>query len=110
VTAIDASAKTVTRLLASNNRTDTFSCDQARDGLRYRGLNTCSIAGVTSNWAEFVQLPLQGMGITLTMSVGQPHGGLLPSLGGRGGAQLSRLQTSMGLPACSSSSLRYRIP
>ena len=26
--------------------------------------------GVASNCAEFVQLPLQGMGITLTMSVG----------------------------------------
>jgi hypothetical protein len=70
VTAIDATAKTVTRLLASNNRVDTLSYDQPRDGLRHRGLNTCSIAGVASNCAEVVQMPLQGMGITLTMSVG----------------------------------------
>ena len=70
VTAIDATARTVTRLQTSSNRIDTLGYDQPRDGLRYRGLNTCSIAGVASNCAQVVQLPLQGMGITLTMSVG----------------------------------------
>lgn len=70
VTAIDATAKTVTRLQASNNRVDMLGYDKPRDGLRYRGLNTCSIAGVASNCAETVQMPLQGMGITLSMSVG----------------------------------------
>lgn len=70
VTAIDTTAKTVTRLQASSNRVDRLSYDKPRNGLRYRGLNTCSIAGVTSNCAEIVQLPLQGMGITLTTSTG----------------------------------------
>ena len=70
VTAIDATAKTVTRLLASNSRVDTLGYDKPRDGLRHRALNTCSIGGVASNCSAVVQLPLQGMGITLSMSVG----------------------------------------
>lgn len=70
VTAIDATAKTVTRRLASNSRIDMLSYDKPRDGLRYRASNSCSISGVVNNCSEIVQLPLQGMGITLTLSVG----------------------------------------
>jgi len=70
VTAIDATARTTTRLLASSNRIDTLSYDRPRDGLRYRAPNSCTIDGAASNCAQLVQLPLQGMGITLTMSVG----------------------------------------
>ena len=70
ITASDAVARTTTRLLASTNRVDTLSYDKPRDGLRYRAANTCSITGVASTCAEVVQMPLQGMGITLTMSVG----------------------------------------
>ncbi|MEO5881195.1 MAG: hypothetical protein ABIQ06_02155, partial [Caldimonas sp.] len=70
VTAIDALAKTTTRLLASNSRVDMLTYDTPRDGLRYRAPNSCTIAGVASNCAEVVQLPLQGMGMTLSMSVG----------------------------------------
>lgn len=70
VTAVDATAKTVTRLQASNSRVDTLGFDKPRNGLRYRALNSCTIAGVASNCAEIVQLPLQGMGITLTLGVG----------------------------------------
>jgi hypothetical protein len=70
VTAIDSTAKTVTRSLASNGRVDTLSYDKPRDGLRYRAPNSCTLNGVASNCSEIVQLPLQGMGITLTLSVG----------------------------------------
>lgn len=70
VTANDATARTLTRQLNSTGRIDTLGYDKPRDGLRHRSLNSCSIGGVASNCAEFVQLPLQGMGITLTMSVG----------------------------------------
>ena len=70
VTAIDAVAGTTTRLLASNNRVDMLTYDTPRNGLRYRAPNSCTINGATNNCAEVVQLPLQGMGITLTMSVG----------------------------------------
>jgi len=41
-----------------------------RDGLRYRAPNSCSVNGAPNNCSEVVQLPLQGMGITLSMSVG----------------------------------------
>jgi hypothetical protein len=44
--------------------------DMPRDGLRYRAPNSCTIDGAANNCSEIVQLPLQGMGITLTMSVG----------------------------------------
>lgn len=70
VTAIDATAKTTTRLLASNNRVDMLSYDSPRDGLRYRAPNSCTIDSAANNCSEVVQLPLQGMGITLSMSVG----------------------------------------
>lgn len=70
VTGIDVVAKTTTRLLASNNRVDLLSYDKPRDGLRYREPNSCTINGLANNCSEIVQLPLQGMGITLTMSVG----------------------------------------
>lgn len=70
ITAIDATARTTTRLLASNNRVDVLTYDKPRDGLRYRALNSCTTNGVASNCTEIVQVPLQGMGINLTMSVG----------------------------------------
>ena len=70
VTANDTTARTVTRQLNSNGRIDTLGYDKPRNGLRHRSPNSCSIGGVASNCAEFVQLPLQGMGITLTLSVG----------------------------------------
>jgi hypothetical protein len=69
-TSIDAVAGTTTRLLASNNRVDMLTYDTPRTGLRYRAPNSCTINGAANNCAEIVQLPLQGMGITLTMSVG----------------------------------------
>ena len=70
VTGTDTTAKTSTRLLASNNRVDMLTYDMPRDGLRYRAPNSCTINGAANNCSEIVQLPLQGMGITLTMSVG----------------------------------------
>ena len=70
VTAMDTTAKTTTRLLASTNRVDMLTYDKPRDGLRYREPNSCTINGATNNCSEIVQVPLQGMGITLTMSVG----------------------------------------
>jgi hypothetical protein len=70
VTAVDAATKSVTRIRASDSRVDTIAYDSPRDGLRYRALNSCSISGVASNCAATVQLPLQGMGITLALSVG----------------------------------------
>jgi hypothetical protein len=70
VTGTDTTAKTSTRLLASTNRVDMLTYDAPRDGLRYRAPNSCTINGAANNCSEIVQLPLQGMGITLTMSVG----------------------------------------
>jgi hypothetical protein len=70
VTAVDANAKTVTRLRTSDSRVDTISYDKPRAGLRYRAPNSCTVNGVASNCAELVQMPLQGMGITLSVSVG----------------------------------------
>lgn len=69
-TGVDAAAKTVTRVLTSTNRLDTLTYDKPRNGLRYRALNACSIASAPISCREFVQLPLQGLGITLTLSVG----------------------------------------
>jgi hypothetical protein len=70
VTATDAVAKTVTRIRAADSRVDSLGYDKPRDGLRYRAPNSCTINSVASNCAETVQLPLQGMGITLSLSVG----------------------------------------
>lgn len=69
VTGIDAIAKTATRLLTSNNRVDMLTYDKPRDGLRYRAPNSCTINGAANNCPEIVQLPLRGMGITLTLGV-----------------------------------------
>ena len=52
--------------------------DKPREGLRYRAGNSCTINGVLTipACAEVVQLPLQGMGMTLTLSaVPQPPAG-----------------------------------
>ena len=68
VTASDSNAKTVTRLQASNSSVDTITYDKPRDGLRYRAGNSCTINNAPFNCAEMVQLPLQGMGINLSLS------------------------------------------
>lgn len=70
VTGVNAAANSVTRLRASDGRVDTIGYDKPRNGLRYRAPNSCSVNGVASNCAESVQVPLQGMGITLSLSVG----------------------------------------
>lgn len=70
VTASDAAARTITRLRSSDSRVDTLTLDMPRDGLRYRAPNSCTVGGAPLNCSETVQLPLQGMGITLVMSVG----------------------------------------
>ena len=69
-TAVEATAKTVTRKLASNNRIDMQVYDKPRNGLRHRALDSCSIDGTPSGCAEYIQLPLPGMGLALTLSVG----------------------------------------
>ena len=69
VTATDATANTATRLRASDSRVDMIGFDKPRNGLRYRAPNSCTVNNVASNCSETVQLPLQGMGITLSMSV-----------------------------------------
>jgi hypothetical protein len=68
VTAVDATAKTVTRIRTSDSRVDTLSYNKPRDGLRYRAPNSCTVNGAARNCAELVQLQLPG--ITLSMSVG----------------------------------------
>jgi hypothetical protein len=70
VTSVDAAANSITRSRASDGRVDTFAVDSPRAGLRHRVANTCTIGGNPSNCAEVVQIPLQGMGITLSLSVG----------------------------------------
>lgn len=68
ITAIDAISRSVSRLRASDQRGDSFIYDKPRDGLRYRAPNSCTFAGVPGNCAEVVGLPLQGMGINLSLS------------------------------------------
>jgi hypothetical protein len=65
VTATDATAKTVTRIRASDGRVDPLGYDEPRDGLRYRAANSCTVSGVASNCAGTVQLPLQSLGAVL---------------------------------------------
>lgn len=71
VTAVDATAKAATRLRTRDSRVDTIAFDKPRNGLRYRAPNSCTnnVTGAVLNCAETVQLPLQGMGITLSVSV-----------------------------------------
>jgi hypothetical protein len=69
VTAVDAATKVVTRIRGSDARIDSLAYDSPRDGLRYRAPNSCTRNGVAVNCAEVVQLPLQGIGITLSASV-----------------------------------------
>ena len=70
IIAVDAQAKSVTRMRESDKRVDTFGYDTPRDGLRYRAPNSCSVNGVASNCAGTVVLPLQGLGLTLSGSLG----------------------------------------
>lgn len=70
VTAVDTATRVVTRIRATDSRVDRFTFDRPRDGLRYRVPNSCTVGGVSTNCAETVVLPLQGMGITLALSVG----------------------------------------
>lgn len=71
VTATDPAANTITRQRASDGRVDTLRVDYPRTGTRYRELNTCTNnVGAPLNCSRTVQIPLQGMGITLSLSVG----------------------------------------
>lgn len=70
VTAVDETAKTVSRSRASDNRVETLAYDAPRDGLRHRAADTCTIADVAADCPELVQLPLQDSGVTLSLSVG----------------------------------------
>jgi hypothetical protein len=70
VIAVDAGAKTVTRIRSPDNRVDTLAFDKPRAGLRYRAADSCSVNGLPAGCAETVQLPLQGMGVTVSLSVG----------------------------------------
>ena len=70
VTAVDTVANSYTRRRTADGRVDTLGVNKPRNGLRYRAANSCTVNGVASNCAEVVQLPLQGMGITLSLSVG----------------------------------------
>ena len=70
VIAVDTGAKTVTRIRFPDNRVDTLAFDKPRAGLRYRAADSCSVNGLPAGCAETVQLPLQGMGVTVSSSVG----------------------------------------
>jgi hypothetical protein len=69
ITAVDPATQVVTRIRGSDARVDSFAYDSPRDGLRYRAANSCTRNGVAVNCPEVVQLPLQGIGITLSASV-----------------------------------------
>lgn len=68
ISAVDAASRSVSRLRASDQRGDSYIYDKPRDGLRYRAPNSCTFAGVPGNCAEVVGMPLQGMGINLSLS------------------------------------------
>jgi hypothetical protein len=62
VTAVDAGTNAFTQSYASG-RVETLRSDFPREGTRYRAANAC---GATA-CPEFVQVPLQGMGMTLSL-------------------------------------------
>ncbi len=70
VLAVDDAAKTVTRKLTSTNRVDMQAYDKPRNGLRYRAADSCTVDNAPVTCAEYVQLPLPGIGAVLTLSVG----------------------------------------
>lgn len=73
VTAVNAATNEVTRTRAADNRVDIIGFDKPRNGLRYRAQNACTVNGAPVNCAQTVQLPLQGMGITLALSAGSAN-------------------------------------
>lgn len=67
---VDQATNSATRQRMSDGLIDTLRYDHPRPGLRYRAPNSCSLNNAAANCAEIVQLPLQGMGIVLSLSVG----------------------------------------
>jgi hypothetical protein len=67
VTAVDATAGTVTRKFASDSHTDTLSFNTPFDGTRYRATNGCSSAtGGAFSCNGVVQLPFGGFVVTVS--------------------------------------------
>jgi len=58
VTAVDATAKTLTRKRMSDGRVDTFAVNSPRDGLRYRS--------ATASLSEATVMPLPGTGLSVS--------------------------------------------
>lgn len=73
VTAVNAGTNEVTRIRAADSRVDVLGYDKPRNGLRHRAQNACTVNGASVNCAQTVQLPLQGMGITLSLSAGSAN-------------------------------------
>lgn len=70
VLSADATTQTVTRRRGFDQRVDTFSFNQPRQGLHYRAANACTKPGQTATCAEVVGMTLPGMGISLLTTVG----------------------------------------
>jgi hypothetical protein len=67
VTAVDTTAKTLTRKRMSDGRVDTFAVNSPRDGLRYRAAGSSVLTnGTTLRFAESAVLPLPGTGVSLS--------------------------------------------
>jgi hypothetical protein len=70
ITAVDTAATSFTRIRSSDNRVDTMTDNKPRDGMRYRAPNSCSMNGAPMNCAGTTVLPLQGLGMSVSGSIG----------------------------------------
>mgnify|MGYP001571637562 CR=1 FL=1 len=61
---VDTATRIVTRT-RDDGLVDSMTYDTPRDGMRYRANNSCSKNGAAQNCAGLIQMPLQGLGITL---------------------------------------------
>ena len=62
-TAVDAVAKTYTRYRAAENRIDTWSVDQPRNGMSKRAANSSTVDGVAQTHGPAYAMALPGVGI-----------------------------------------------
>lgn len=67
VTAVDATAKTLTRKRKSDGRVDSFAVNSPRDGLRYRAQGSSVLDNSTTlRFSESTVMPLPGTGVSVS--------------------------------------------
>ena len=66
----DAARNALTLVRASDQRLEFVTVDKPRDGLRYRGRDQCVLGSERTSCEQLVQVPLRGMGVTLSAGDG----------------------------------------